>query len=97
MRVGRSGTVGDRGREDIDIIPLTCPTHPLLTNTFFLATGRNREDVGSRRRFLLYSVYTWVVGAILTTAVLVVPYLSGKTHDSSLMETNTEDCKLKSE
>ncbi|KAG0716189.1 G-protein coupled receptor Mth2 [Chionoecetes opilio] len=60
-------------------------------------TMKNRQEVGSRRRFLLYSVYTWVVGAVLTTAVLVVPYLSGKTHDSSLMETNTDDCKLRTE
>lgn len=67
--------------------------HQFTTTT----TSRNRQDVGSRRRFLLYSVYTWVVGAVLTTAVLVVPYLSGKTHDSSLMDTNTEHCKLKSE
>lgn len=60
-------------------------------------TMKNRQDVGSRRRFLLYSVYTWVVGAVLTTAVLVVPYLSGKTHDSSLMEPNTSNCMLKTD
>ncbi|XP_050698628.1 uncharacterized protein LOC126986466 isoform X2 [Eriocheir sinensis] len=60
-------------------------------------TMKNRQDVGSRRRFLLYSVYTWVVGAVLTTAVLVVPYLSGKTHDSALMEPNTAHCKLRTD
>lgn len=60
-------------------------------------TMQSKQDIGSRRRFLLYSVYTWVVGAVLTTAVLVVPYLSGKTHDSALMETNTSDCKLKTD
>lgn len=60
-------------------------------------TLRSRQDVGSRKRFLLYSVYTWVVGAALTTAVLVTPYVTGKEHDSSLMESVPDVCKLKTD
>ncbi|KAK3879529.1 hypothetical protein Pcinc_015913 [Petrolisthes cinctipes] len=60
-------------------------------------TLRSRQDVGSRKRFLLYSLYTWVVGAVLTTAILVTPYVTGKEHDSSLMETTPDGCKLKTD
>ncbi|XP_042235405.1 uncharacterized protein LOC121875108 isoform X2 [Homarus americanus] len=60
-------------------------------------TLKNRQDVGSRKRFLLYSVYTWVVGALLTTVVLVTPYATGKEHDTSLMEDKPGVCKLKTD
>ncbi|KAK8720956.1 hypothetical protein OTU49_013009 [Cherax quadricarinatus] len=60
-------------------------------------TLKNRQDVGSRKRFLLYSVYTWVVGAVLTTVVLVTPYATGKDRDSSLMELVPDVCKLKTD
>ncbi|CAL4069420.1 unnamed protein product [Meganyctiphanes norvegica] len=60
-------------------------------------TLKQRQDIGSRKRFLLYSVYTWVVGALLTTVVLVMPYVNGEPRDSDLMETDTHLCKLKTD
>lgn len=60
-------------------------------------TMKNRQDVGSRKRFLLYSIYTWVIGAILTTVVLVIPYIAGKDRDNSLMEPILHMCKLRTD
>ncbi|XP_068246123.1 uncharacterized protein [Palaemon carinicauda] len=60
-------------------------------------TLKNRQDVGSRKRFLLYSIYTWVIGAVLTTVVLVLPYAAGKDKDGSLMETEGDKCKLRTD
>lgn len=40
-------------------------------------TLRSAKDVSGRRRFVLYSVYTWVLGAALTVAVLVIRIMAG--------------------
>ncbi|XP_063611567.1 uncharacterized protein LOC134785205 [Penaeus indicus] len=61
-------------------------------------TLKNRQDVGSRKRFLIYSIYTWVFGAVLTTVVLVIPYASGENRDTSLMDVSVKNmCKLKTD
>ncbi|KAL7644129.1 UNVERIFIED_CONTAM: hypothetical protein RMT77_004952 [Armadillidium vulgare] len=62
-------------------------------------TLRNKQDISGRRRFLIYSAYSWTVGAVLTTVVLVLPYLKEDVGDGSrsdpLRDSNYDNCKLK--
>ncbi|XP_076030768.1 uncharacterized protein LOC143018977 [Oratosquilla oratoria] len=60
-------------------------------------TLKNKRDVGNRMSFLLYSVYTWVFGVVLTTVVLILPYTRGLERDETLMEPLEDKCKLKLE
>lgn len=56
---------------------------------------RNKQDISGRRRFLMYSAYSWTLGALLTTVVLVLPYIKDDNVEDPLKENDYNMCKLK--
>ncbi|XP_018017345.1 probable G-protein coupled receptor Mth-like 10 [Hyalella azteca] len=57
-------------------------------------TLKRGEDVGGRRRFVLYSTYVWVLSAVLTTAVLVLSISTGAEAPASSPANSLPMCSL---